>query len=150
MRAITTWVPGRGLAGFDRNLDEVFARFFGEEDGGAVLRPDAGWAPPVESMMRDGMFVVRADLPGIDPKAVELSVEGNMLMIRGQREDKHEEKRGDRFYREVSYGAFARSVGLPPRIDPESIKATYKDGVLEVTIKVAEKPGARKIPIIAE
>lgn len=150
MRAITTWVPGRGLAGFDRNLDEVFARFFGDEDAVPSLRPDAAWTPAVEAMMRDGEFVVRADLPGIDPAKVELSVEGNMLMIRGHREDKHEEKRGDRFYREVSYGSFARGVGLPPKIDPESVKATYKDGVLEVTVKMQEKQGARKIPITTE
>ncbi len=146
MRAITTWVPGRGLAGFDRGLDEVFARFFGDEDV-PLLRAEAAWMPAVESMMRGGEFVVRADLPGIDANAVDVSVEGNMLMIRGKREDKHEEKKGDRFYREVSYGSFARGVGLPPRIDPESVKAIYKDGVLEVTVKVLDQPGARKIPI---
>lgn len=147
MRAITTWVPGRALAGFDRNLDEVFSRFFADEDTSSLLRPETAWMPAVESMMRDGDFVVRADLPGVDASAVDLSIEGNVLMIRGERRDTHEEKKGNRFYREVSYGSFARGVGLPPRIEAESIKATFKDGVLEVTIKVADKPGTRKIPI---
>jgi len=112
-----------------------------------MMRPETSWMPAVESMMRDGEFVVKADLPGIDPDKVELSVEGNVLMIRGERQDKHEEKKGNRFYREVSYGSFARGIGLPPRADPDSVKATYRDGVLEVTVKIAERPGARKIPI---
>ena len=76
----------------------------------------SGTAPAVESFLRGDDLVVRADLPGIDPKNVELAVEGDRLTIKGERRKIDEQKRANEFYREVSYGGFERSscAFLPP------------------------------------
>ena len=90
---------------------------------------------------------MRADLPGIDPKNVELAVEGHRLAIRGERRSKEEREEKDYVYREVGYGRFERYVDLPEGVDPEGIKATYHDGVLEVTMKAPKEMVAKKVPI---
>jgi HSP20 family protein len=103
--------------------------------------------PSVESYVRNGELVVRADLPGIDPKAVELAVEGHRLMLRGERKAKEEHREKDYFSREVAYGRFERAVDLPEGVDTDTIKATYHDGVLEVTMKAPKEMVAKKVPI---
>lgn len=99
----------------------------------------------VEEFIRDGAFVVRAELPGIDPdKDVEISIAGGMLTIDGRREERHEEKHRSEFF----YGRFMRTLSLPSGVDTEQIHAEYRDGILEVTIPVASaQSSAQKIPI---
>jgi len=104
-------------------------------------------APAVESFLRGDELVVRADLPGIDPKDLELAVEGTRLTIKGERKKVEEEKRANEFYREVSYGRFERSVALPDGVDPDTVKAAYHDGVLEITMKAPKDFVAKKVPI---
>ena len=102
----------------------------------------------VEEYREDGMLVVRADLPGIDPdKDVELTVAGEMLHIEAQRRE--EEKREGKGFlrREVRYGSFSRSLPLPEGVTEADITATYKDGVLEVRIPEPTREPARKIAI---
>jgi HSP20 family protein len=103
--------------------------------------------PSVESFVRNGELILRADLPGIDPKEVELAIEGHRLVLRGERKAKEERKDKDYLYREVSYGRFERTVDLPEGVDPETIKAAYHDGVLEVTMKAPKEMVAKKVPI---
>lgn len=85
----------------------------------------------VEDFTEDGTYVLRAELPGVDPdQDVELKIEGDMLVIRGER---REEKK-DKNHKEFHYGAFSRSVPLPSGVKAEDITATYIDGVLEVRV----------------
>lgn len=149
MRALAPWRPFRELTTLHRDVDELFRSFFGTEEG-----LPATWRSPaipamltVESYVRDGELIVRADLPGIDPKEVELAVEGHRLMIRGERKAKEERKEKDYFYREVAYGRFERAVELPEGLDTDSIKATYHDGVLEVKMKAPKEMVPKKVPI---
>ena len=145
MRALTPWRREPAVSTFHREIDQLFDRFFGDE--GWWGKPLEGVAlPAVESFVRDGNIVVRADLPGIEPKDVELSVEGDHLTIKGERKVEHEEK-GEHLYREVSYGRFERVLPLPAGVDPETVKATYKDGVLEVTMKAPKGLEPKKVPI---
>jgi HSP20 family protein len=123
-------------------MDDLFSRFFG--DSGLLSGDFSTTLPPLEWFTREGNLVVRADLPGIDPKDVDLSVEGDRLTIQGERKAVHEE---DALHREVHYGKFARTIRLPGEIDNESINATYKDGVLEITMKAPAGVEAKKIPI---
>ena len=107
-----------------------------------------GWLRVEES--RDGdTWVVRAEMPGIDPdRDVELSVDDNVLQLSARREEKSEEKKDTGFRSEFRYGTFTRSVVLPPGVKQSDIKASYKDGILEVRIpagKQIEEP--KKIPI---
>ena len=92
---------------------------------------------PVESFTRDGAYVVRADLPGIDPeKDIEVTVDGDVLTIHGERrEEEHENG-----HSEVRYGSFTRSVRLPQGASAADVEARYDAGVLEVTVPMKEAP----------
>ena len=93
----------------------------------------------VEEFMRDGNFVVRAELPGIDPdKNVEVTVTDGMLTIRADREEKTEEEHRSEFY----YGSFVRTLALPAGVDQGSVHAEYKDGILEVQVAMPEPAAA--------
>ena len=88
----------------------------------------------VEEFIRNDEFVVRAELPGIDPdQDVEISITNGMLTIEGRREEKHEEKHRSEFF----YGRFMRTLTLPSGVDTNLIRAEYKDGILEVTVPMA-------------
>ena len=144
MRALVPWRFGAPLSTLHEEIDDLFTRFFDDESGWSRGGKGSGF-PALESFVKDGQFTVRADLPGIDPKNVELSVDGDRLLIKGERKSVHEEK--DRMYREVTYGRFERSVALPHGVASDSIKATYKDGVLEVTMKAPKELEPKKVPI---
>jgi HSP20 family protein len=148
MRALMPWRPLGELSTLHHDIDDLFTRFFGNEE--EWWPTPARWGatlPAVESFVRNGELVVRADLPGIDPKKVELSVEGNRLFIRGEREEKEERKEKDFFHREVRYGRFERALDLPAGVDTEKIKATYHEGVLEITMTAPKEMVAKKVPI---
>jgi HSP20 family protein len=148
MKALAPWMPFRELSTFPRDFDDLFARFFGPEEEWWPAPARWGVMPPaVESFVRNGQLIVRADLPGIDPKKVELSIEGNRLFIRGEREEKEERKEKDFLHREVRYGKFERALDLPVGVDTESIKATYHEGVLEIAMTAPKEMVAKKVPI---
>lgn len=112
-----------------------------------VLRPVAGQPMRVEDFVRDGSYVIRAELPGVDPeKDVEVTVADGILTIKAERR----EERTERHHSEFHYGTFSRSVTLPAGADEEHIQAMYSHGILEVTIKVATNGAGktvRKIPV---
>jgi HSP20 family protein len=136
------WSPFRELDRFRRDFDDLFDRFL----GGRLSRQSAG-GPVLESFIDKGQLVVRADLPGIDPKDVEITATGDQLTIRGKREQQREEKDRDFILREVAYGSFERVVKLPSRVNPDEIKASYANGVLELTVPMPEQSRTRKVPI---
>ncbi|MBV8774345.1 MAG: Hsp20/alpha crystallin family protein [Deltaproteobacteria bacterium] len=136
-----TWSPFRELDRFRRDFDDLFDRFLG------VSRQSPGSGPALESYVDNGKLVVRADLPGIDPKDVEITASGDQLMIRGRREQRREEKGHDFIHREVAYGSFERVVKLPSGVDPDQIKASYNNGVLELTAPLPEQSQTRRVPI---
>ena len=111
-----------------------------------MLRPFSAQPIRVEDYIEDGHYVVRAELPGIDPdKQVQVSVTKGVLTIRAERQEEHE----GRFHSEFRYGAFSRHIPLPASADEDDITATYRKGVLEVSIALkAKEPGsARQIPV---
>ena len=99
----------------------------------------------IEEFMKDGKLVVKAEMPGIDPdKDIEVSVHDGYLTIQGER---HEEMKDDHRC-EFSYGSFYRSILLPRGTDEESVKASYKDGILEVTLNVTDHQiENKKVPV---
>jgi HSP20 family protein len=95
------------------------------------------WAPPLEVLTRDGEFVVRAEIPGIDKEHVNVEIEEGRAVISGERKEEHEDK-GEGFYRsERSYGRFSCVVALPEGTNAEEAKAMSADGVLEIVIPMA-------------
>jgi len=104
----------------------------------------------VEEFHEGDMLVVRAELPGIDPdKDVEITTEGGMAKIHAHREEKSESKEKQGYRSEFRYGEFDREIALPVGTKPEDVKATYKDGILEVRIPCSAEapPSATKVPI---
>lgn len=113
--------------------------------GLGLATPDAPPRIRIEDYVEDGAYVLRAEMPGIDPdKDVDITIQSDLLTIRGER---REEKK-DKDHQEFHYGSFARTVPLPAGCDPDAIEATYRDGVLEVKVPVQESaPESRKVTV---
>lgn len=107
------------------------------------------WSPQIETFRRDNQLVVRADLPGMNKENVNVEIEDDTLLISGERQDEHEEERDDFYRSERSYGRFFRAIPLPDGVDPNSAKAEFKDGVLEIAVPVPKEPerSSRRIDI---
>ena len=144
--AIVRWAPFRDLFvtqdRFNRLFNETFSRAFGDEEGTA-----RAWAPAVDIFENDNNIVLKAELPGVDPKDVEVRVEDNTLYLKGERKFEKEVKE-DNYHRiERSYGSFARIFALPGSIDSEKVQAEYKDGILSLTIPKREEAKPKTIKI---
>jgi len=147
--AIVRWEPFRDLVTIQDRMNRIFEDAFrgqgrasGEEDwlGGS-------WAPPVDIYEHDGNLVLKAELPGIDPKDVDVRVENNVLTLRGERKFDGEVKRESCHRVERAYGTFSRSFTLPNVVDTQAIKAEFKDGVLRVTMPKREEAKPKQIQV---
>jgi len=103
--------------------------------------------PPADIHETDNELVVTADLPGIDPKSVDVRVENNVLSMTGERKFEEAAENGNVHRVERMYGAFARSFTLSTPVDTEKIQANYKDGVLKITLPKAERAKPKRIAI---
>jgi HSP20 family protein len=140
MHSLTPWFRRSGgpFETFRNEMDEWTRRFFGAPLAEGTAR-DA-WAPSVDVSENEKEVVVKADLPGVDPKDVDVSVRDGALVLRGHKKEEREEK-GKTFRRlERFEGEFYRELALPAEADPEKISATCSKGV--VTITVPKKPAA--------
>ena len=95
---------------------------------------EATWAPQVETFRKDGNLIIRADLPGLTKDDITIESEDDVLVITGERSDETRDERDDFYRSERTYGRFFRAIQLPEGVDTDKIDATFKDGVLEVTI----------------
>lgn len=109
--------------------------------------PGLEWSPSVNIQEQDKQFVVTADIPGVDPKEIEVTMENGSLRIKGERESEKETKKKDYRLHECSYGSFERVFRMPETADSDSIKAKGKDGVLTITIGKKAGTAPRKIAI---
>ena len=103
----------------------------------------------VDMIDEDDRIVVRADLPGLDEKDIEVTVHDGMLTVRGERKAEKEEKKEGYYYNERSYGMFSRTLPLPAAVEADKVKATFKKGVLEVHLPKAKEAQGKKIEIKA-
>jgi HSP20 family protein len=109
----------------------------------------AAWIPDMDVFERNGKTVVRIDAPGIKREDIDVAVEGDMLVIRGKREEEKEVKEDDYYCSERASGEFSRAMSLPEGVKAEEIEATYQDGVLEVTFATptASAPASAKVAV---
>jgi HSP20 family protein len=155
--ALELWRPKRTLArGPWQDLERIeeemedMARSFSRRFPWGWLRGRGeGWLPAVDMVERKDEIVLRADLPGLQEKDIEVSVQDGMLTLRGERKEEREEKDEDYYYCERSAGKFFRSVPLPGGVDAEHVKATFKNGVLEVHVPRTKEAKAKTIEIKA-
>jgi HSP20 family protein len=133
---------GNPFSLFQRQMDSLFDDVFGRSS----MEPwnefrGRRFAPDIDVNETDKEVRVTAELPGLDEKDVELSLTGNLLSIKGEKKEEHEEEKGDYYRSERSYGYFERAVQLPEGIDADKAKANFKKGVLKVSIP--KKPEAQ-------
>jgi HSP20 family protein len=136
---LTRWDPFTELG----ELRSRFERMFDEWLDGR----ERAWTPAVDVVREDGHLVVRADVPGIKPEEVKIEVDDETLTVSGEHEERKEEKDERYVRRERRYGSFSRLIALPAGVDPKKIKATTRDGVVEVSIPLPKQARKEKVTI---
>lgn len=144
--SIIRWDPFDDLASLRESMDKLFEDFFTHRPGPRTPSV-AVWQPAVEVFDTDHDIVVRAELPGIDPKDVEITVTADVLTIKGQAKQMEEERGKNYFRRELRYGAFSRSLALPGGVQGDQAKATYRNGILEIRVPKSEKAKPKTVKV---
>lgn len=138
-----TLAPEAGMTTLRKEMDRLFDRFW---DGDETPTMGA-WNPRVELSENRDVLKLKAELPGIDPKDVQVMVENGILTLQGEKRQEAEVK-DERFYRaERSYGTFARSLRLPANVDAQRVTATFKNGVLVVELPKTSEAKGTTVPI---
>lgn len=127
----------------------LFEEFFNDLPFGS-LESRENWVPAVDILEKDGNLILRAELPGMTEKQIDLKLEGNTLTIKGERKMENEDKKSNYHRVESFYGSFTRSFRLPDTVDSEKINAEYKNGVLTVTIPQKPEVRPREIPVTVQ
>jgi HSP20 family protein len=144
---LTPWRrPYRGdITRFNREMDSLWNRFFGEAH--PFPGTEGEWLPSMDVAETDGEVTVRAELPGLEAKDIDLDISGDVLSIRGEKKGKEEQKGENYYTRESYYGSFQRSVRLPSEVQSDKVEAKFKNGVLDIKLPKAEKTRKKKIEI---
>ncbi len=141
-------IPRRSsLSDLQSELNQLFdLNWFNNGNLTSSLR-EADWVPPINVKERQNDYLIFAELPGIDKKNVEISIENNMLTIQGKREE-HKEEKDEKFLRvESTSGSFMRRISLPDSVDTEKASADFKNGMLEIILPKSKANGAKSIKI---
>ena len=151
--AIERWRPTWGLSRRSsepfRAFDDLVSRMFDDWMSPRGTGEARGWSPAVDMVDRKDEIMLRADLPGVTEKDIQVNVDNGMLTIRGSRQGEQEAKEDDYYCCERWAGSFARTMTLPAGTDPDKIKATFKNGVLEVHIPKSKQAAGKTIQIQA-
>lgn len=135
----------QSLTTFRHEMDRLFDSIFGESFGqwGAMQR----WRPTMDVEETEKEFVVRAEVPGVKPEDIDLSVAGDRLVISGEKKSSSEKKDGGFHQTESYFGSFRREMTLPGSVDTKGVQADYKDGVLTVRLKKVPDAQTKRIPV---
>ena len=145
MQALAPWT---GLTTLRKEMDRIFDRVF--EPRWDELPAISEWAPSLDVSETKDAVLVKAEVPGLDPKEIEISLQEQLLTIKGEKKHEKEEK-GEHYHRmERAWGAFARSLRLPVPVDGEKVSATFKNGLLTITLPKTPAAKGTTIPIKAE
>jgi HSP20 family protein len=140
---INRWEPFRGASTLHEHLNRVFGEGFGRAEESNLTT----WAPAVDILETEHELVVKADLPDVDPKDLDIRVENNILTIRGERKFQKQVNENNYLRVERSYGSFARSFSLANTVNSEAIKADYQNGVLTLNIPKREEAKPKQIKV---
>ena len=154
--AIQRWRPTFGLVHRSPFSEmEEMGKSFESIFGPWLLHPsmrrwpieETGWAPAIDIFDRGNNLVVKAELPGMKQEDIDVSVVGDTLTIKGERNAESEVKEENYYCNECSYGTFTRSMTLPSHVDSDRIEATYEDGVLEINLPKVPEVTEKKVRI---
>lgn len=140
---------GRPLSALQQEMNRLFESFFGDTFV-EPFRGVGGWNPAVDIAETEDAMLVKAELPGLEPDDVSITLTGDVLTIKGEKKHEKEEKTKDYHRVERSYGSFERSVQLPASIKADKVEATFKSGVLTIVLPKAEEAKARTVKINAK
>ena len=144
---LVPWRRGRTgeLRPFREEWDDLRDRLFRDFPPARAWQTE--WMPDVDVSETDGHIKVKAELPGMEAKDIDVNVTGDLLTIKGQKKEE-KEKEGEHYYRRERYsGAFQRSLRLPSPVRADDVDASFKNGVLNVTLAKTEKTTSKKITI---
>jgi HSP20 family protein len=147
-RIMRRWDPFSEMREMQRDMDRLFDRFLGRD----ISIPETRIGelmPLVESYMKGNDLVFKCELPGVDPKEVDVSFDENthQLIIKGERKQEKGTKDEDYIYRELAYGAFERRFTLPEGVKTDQLKAKFTNGILEITVPAPAISRPKKIEI---
>lgn len=139
--------PFRDIFSIQDDMNRLFEDFFVPSDGSSS---SLSFVPSIDLSETKEQIKIKADLPGMSEKDIEVTLENNVLSIKGKRESEKETKEESYYSKERVCGTFLRQVTLPKKTNPDSIKAKFKNGVLDVTIDKAQGEKSKMIEIVAE
>ena len=135
------------LDGFQREMNRMFDDFFGRDFAVEPFARTGEWVPALEVSESETALAVKAELPGLDPKDVEVTLADGILTIRGEKKKESETQEKNVHLVERSYGSFERSVQLPTDVKLDAVEAKFKNGVLTVELPKAEEAKTRAVKI---
>ena len=144
-QAVERWDPFGDLSEIETEMNRLFNGFFGRPQ--RTAGSDLVWAPAVDMYETRDELVVTADIPGMSDKAIKLSIDGDALSLQGERVQAQEIKPEGAYRSERWYGRFERTMPLPFPVQADKVKATYRDGVLTVTLPKVEEIKPKEIQI---
>ena len=149
MTGLATWKPMRNLFATHGDIDRLFDGFFGKWDFPRIAT-NGTWAPPVDVVDAENHVEFRAEVPGLSEEDVHVSVTENVLTLKGEKKNESEEKNGNYHRLERSYGQFQRSFNLPRNLRTDDVSASFKNGILTISVPKAEEAQPKEIPISTE
>lgn len=144
MSAITRWDPFHNLSTLEEQVNRLFEGSLPGRSGESHLTT---WAPAVDIYETENELVLKADLPEVNEKDLDIRIESNKLTIKGERKFEEKVKEGNYLRIERTYGSFSRSFSLPSTVDSGSIKAEYKNGALTVELPKRAESKPRQVKI---
>ncbi len=134
------------LTNMQQEMNQLFDEFFGERRTGLA---EGNWMPAVDVSENEAAILVRAELPGMTQEDIELNLQDNLLTLTGAKKQEKKEEKERAHYSECCYGSFRRSFTLSTEVDRDNVQATFKEGILEVTLPKSEKAKSKKIAVMA-
>ena len=145
MFALTPIVRRRGF--LSRPERDFFDRFFGDFTLPSVMFEEAEWTPAFDVSETDDEIIVKAEVPGMDKEDINITVSDGILTVKGERKQEKKEETEHFHCVETHYGMFSRTLRLPAEVEADKVDATYKDGVLNITLPKPEPVEPKKIEI---
>lgn len=142
---LVPWKPFREISTLRKEMDTLLSKFFGKPS--LVEAFGEEWSPTLDVSETDNSIIVKAELPGLEAKDIDVSLSGDVLTIKGEKRKEEEEKGEQYHYSERYYGSFQRSFRLPTTIQSDKIEAGFEKGVLKIILPKTEEAKKKEIKI---